>query len=318
MALLRRSVNETLSDDEKRTLAREFLKAAYPKGTQRARGVKGGSEGDYTLVMNNIKDLVQLRNASQPKSKLIVTASFLLDPENYHDIEKFAADAVAAGVDSVEFKMEHYDTRRLMTTEQIDQAYRMIENAMWRHRKSRTKIRMLHDRDTALEMILKGTAKFDITRCWVGILGWLSYAPNAIVYLCCQYYGPMLPQVGNLNSSSIKDVMLSPKRLSVLELDPRDHCVACAPSDFHINKIIDNMMLAQTLDKTFVQWLDAHFIKPLLVKFPNRSNDDAIIWLDDKGQPTTPPLPNPQPVRRSLRNLLFRVPNSGRVSAMAA
>ncbi len=216
------------------------------------QALKKGKPGDFDRVMSNLDALVSLRSKRKSSVKIIV--SLLIQEENHQEIANVSSLLQAMQVDTLELKMQHYDSRRTMKPEVVDAAFASIERIRRGFRDDQSRIVVVQSRSEAMKKLQPPT--IDFGRCYANQLGLnTTIDPRGNVQSCCQYYQGTLGIQGHV-SEGLHNVWYSGRRESILDRDPRNHCVNCSPSDQFVNQFVQLLRAAQRLDPQFIEWAE--------------------------------------------------------------
>jgi wyosine [tRNA(Phe)-imidazoG37] synthetase (radical SAM superfamily) len=225
------------------------------------RDLKGGKEEYFERVMSNIQRLVEMRKAEGSKTRIIV--SWLLQSENYQELEGVAQRLNTMGIDDLQIKMQHWDEHRHMTRDEVKSFY---EKSVKKVRKQapNVTVTLVQDEEMAMAKIgvsrkkrsdlvqIGETAKTEFMpfdQCFAQRLranttigpaaatNPKSLSVEGLVHACCQYFEKqVLEPFGETDGMNLRAVLESLTRENILSTQsPRDRCKQCSPSDYFIN-----------------------------------------------------------------------------------
>ena len=218
--------------------------------------LKGGVRGDFAKAINGVENLRKQRGKEE-KPEIVV--SYLLQMENYRELEGLAVCAESAGADVLEVKMQHFDSRRVMSEQAVRESLESIERIRRSLASPKFRVVAVQDDGEALAKVRKSSIPF--TRCYAHELG-LSSTISAIgeVQTCCQSYQPTLGAMGNLKKEGFVPIWNSARRSEILMSDPSKHCESCSPSDDFVNRFVHFLRMSQEEDGTFLKWVEEEAI----------------------------------------------------------
>jgi radical SAM protein with 4Fe4S-binding SPASM domain len=241
-------------------LGPELLRAKYVHVSLDAfsdatyRSLKKGRPRDFQRVLTNLRLLARLRR--EAGSPMQVVVSFLLQSENYREIPGLSRHLKETGVDVLEIKMMHHDSRRGMTPDQVREAYHLLEEVQRTDEDTTYRLVRVQDEEEALAKLRGVPSPIDFPCCYANRLGLnTTIDPRGNVQSCCQYYQGTLGVQGNI-SDGLETVWNSDLRREVLRRDPRDHCIECSPSGRFVNRFVDFLRRAYEQDPTFLDWVE--------------------------------------------------------------
>jgi len=229
-----------------------------------------GSPGRFKNVMAVIKKLVDMK--ALHNSSTLIIPSFLVQKGNYKGVAKLSDELEVMGVDGFQIKNEHFDpTRPMMTEEEIDKAYDLIEALQRRNVNPRYRVMVVQDRAKAhekaghsqsarpspfvqIETTLAAKLRVPFSKCWDSILGGgFTLGPlgpgasaAAEVFMCC--HGSFDETIGRIGVTTGDDLekwvgVNSPARLNAAHGHfPFNECRVCPPASEMINEIVESLV----------------------------------------------------------------------------
>jgi len=230
------------------------------------RALKGGPEHTFDKVIHNIGELTRTRHSSGSRTEIVV--SFLLQQENYHELRALAQKLKNANVDSLEVKMQHFDARRRMTDDHVNETYQEIEQIQRELSDEGFHVIIVQTHEQAIEKV-HDASPIHFEKCYANLLGLSpTVDPNGNVQMCCQYYQRTLGAVGNIGRSQFAEIWDGTQRQSALKRKPCDSCVNCSPSDDFVNRFVQFLKDAYGQDSTFLDWVEQE-VKPMIEDITN-------------------------------------------------
>ncbi len=241
-------------------LKAKFVHISIDAGSDETyQSLKKGRPGDYEKVLRHIRELVERKRAGG--ARVHITASLLLQAENYQEIPELSRRLKHIGVDSFHIKMQHYVPRKIMTPAQIKQAYQIARRAQKTDTDDATHVFLVQGEEEALLNVKGVRQPIDFGLCAVHALGLTSlWDPRGNGQPCGEYYGRTLDEFGNLSQGSLADLLRSEGRRRMLQGDPRQHCKQCSPTDEFVNRFVDFLKEAQKYDPHFMAWAERVFV----------------------------------------------------------
>ena len=220
--------------------------------------LKGGHPGDFEKVIQNIRKFAEFRDSHGGETKIRV--SCIIQEESVTKAENFARMMEDAGVDIIEYKMQHYDERRRITEQGIRQAFQDISKAQETFKNSDVRISTAQTLEDSIQKASVPQDK-EFPVCYVARHGLsLAVDPLGNIQPCCQYYADTLGVMGTIESTFMEFWNSSQGR-EVLKKTPAVACRgnACAPSHFIQNYFLSSLnlvvkgILAGGIDQKFLE-----------------------------------------------------------------
>ncbi len=216
--------------------------------------LKNGMPNDFDTVLQNVKDFLRQRESCASMPQLIV--SVLLQNENISELQSISQHLKEIGVDSLEIKMQHFDKRRRMSKEIVEEAYSVIEDVR-RLDDGGFRVVVVQTKEQAFNKIRKSKGNITFSKCYANELGLnATVDPDGNLQTCCQYYQETLGKQGSLTELGFSQVWRGESRTKILGLDPRYICVNCSPSDEFVNKFVSFLSRANSIDSDFLRWAE--------------------------------------------------------------
>jgi MoaA/NifB/PqqE/SkfB family radical SAM enzyme/tetratricopeptide (TPR) repeat protein len=213
-----------------------------------------GSSSSFTRVMDNI-DRLRRRRGSNSTPEIIV--SCVLQEENCAELPVLAAIAKEKGADSLEVKMQHFDTRRGMTEAAVRSAFAKIEEIRRMHAGSEFRVIAVQNEADAIAKIQPETNQISFNRCYANELGLsATVAATAELNTCCQYYQATLGSVGDVSRDRFRTIWFGTRRREALKRDAKVTCVNCSPSDDFVNRFVQFLADCHASDTEFLNWVE--------------------------------------------------------------
>jgi hypothetical protein len=184
-----------------------------------------------------------------------VVVSFLLQAENFRELDILGRQLKDIGVDSLEVKMQHFDARRHMSEDGVEQAYRCIDQVR-RLDDGRFRVVVVQSKEDALKKVRAATDRITFSRCYANELGLNpTVDPEGFLQTCCQYYQSTLGRQGSAKLEGFEEVWKGKKRRSALDRNPQGICDNCSPSDEFLNRFVDFLREANGVDGSLLTWV---------------------------------------------------------------
>lgn len=250
-------------------LLRSLLKAKHVHvsvdagSNETYRTLKGGGHAPtFDKVIHNITELAKMKSEVSSETKIV--ASFLLQTENYRELPGLALALKKASVDSIEVKMQHFDSRRGMSEDQVNEAYQIIGRVQRELSDEKFHVVVVQTQSQAVDKIRLDAHPIRFEKCYANLLGLSpTIDPTGNVQMCCQYYQRTLGAVGSIKQKTFDAIWNGRQRQSALKQNPCDHCINCSPSDDFVNRFVQFLKDAYRQDATFLDWVEQE-VKPLL------------------------------------------------------
>lgn len=218
---------------------------------------KKGAARHFDLVLSNLKEFVQERSRRGGGPQVV--ASFLLQPENFHELFDVARTLKHdVRIDSLEIKMQHYhEHARLMKHADVDQAYAAICSVRGLD-DGRFRVVVVQSCKEAHGKVDHGGQGNPFSRCYAGALGLTATVdPAGTLQACCQYYQETLGAQGTAVGARdfIADTWHGEKRRESLRGVPQRKCGSCSPSDQFVNECL-SFLHEHAHDEGFLQWVE--------------------------------------------------------------
>jgi MoaA/NifB/PqqE/SkfB family radical SAM enzyme len=220
--------------------------------------LKGGKLGDYSRALGAVSRLQAQRGGGRTPQ---IVVSYLLQMENFNELESLAAVVRAAGADVLEIKMQHYDAARIMAEEAVLEALRSIKRISASLSSSSFRIVAVQDEVDAIAKVHQPSVPFH--HCYAHELG-LSTTVTATgeVQTCCQYYQSTLGALGSLKDGNTFPVIWRGARRNTIlrSSEPSKVCDSCSPSDDFVNRFLHFLQTENSKDPTFLGWVEEEVV----------------------------------------------------------
>lgn len=243
----------------------EYVHVSLDAGSDETYNEIKGRKGAFDLVLKNIRELVAVRNALQrPRKPTQIIVSYLLQTANINELLAICSQLKGLGVDCVEVKMQHYDQRRTMSVDDVNSAYRAVDEVR-KLDDSRFRVVVVQTKSEALDKVLADTERSSrpvtFPKCYVNALGLnATIDPSGNLRTCCHYYQGMLDKdepngQGTVEPDGFEGVWKGDLRSRILRRDPNQFCVNCSPSDEFVNKFVHFLAENRRNEKLF-KWIE--------------------------------------------------------------
>jgi len=164
----------------------------------------------FDAVIGNIRDLVRLRNAQLPDTRLQLSYKYAMDKNNYKDVFKALELAHELNVDSIQFKCI-----RNVPSEIKDES--IIEGLHRGFKEIKEKYADFRIIDNIEKSYLKKRT------CWLSPFQ-LTVDPYGDVYICCYYrHRKEKHRLGNLLNTTLKEIWFSQEHWEkIAQIDVED------------------------------------------------------------------------------------------------
>ena len=193
----------------------------------------------FDSVIKNMKDLVYMRNARLPDTKLQISYKYAIDMNNYTDVLKAVDLAYKLEVDSIQFKC----IRNVPSEIKDEKIIKKIKEDLEKIKKKYPDFRIM---DNLEKSYLRDC------RCWLSVLQ-LTVDPYGDVYICCYYRHRMEKhRLGNLLKQSLQNIWYSQEHwYKISQIDMED----CNKYDcrFHYyNELMHELVIKDTGQLYFI------------------------------------------------------------------
>lgn len=184
----------------------------------------------FSRVVENIKNLVRLRNERRAVTKLQISIKYSIDQMNYQDVVKAVELAERLHVDSIQFKMIRNMPTEIKEENIINNLMKTLEEvAIYKN-----SLRVLYDlRKSRLE-----------TKCWLSPLQ-VTIDPYGDVYICCYYrHRPHKKHcLGNMFSKSLRDIWYSDEHWEKINNIDTEECNRYDCRFHYYNKLMWDLVM---------------------------------------------------------------------------
>ncbi len=194
---------------------------------------------NFSIVINNIATLCELRNNYKRKNPLNVGYKFNIHPNSYKSMVEGARIAKEIGCDQIQYKPTHVENpAELYTPEMIEECQNSIVEARKLYEDEKFKVvGMIHKVGPAWEPV------HDFSACMATPLG-LIFSADGSCYICCDRRGVPSLQLGQWHDGEkatvkiIDDMWGSRKHYEMIKAIDTSECPRCS-FRFH-NQVMDS------------------------------------------------------------------------------
>ena len=193
-----------------------------------------GGRHSIGRVLTNIGSLVEKR-AKSPLSELRINASFVLYPENYHEVYQAAELLKSSGVDTLRIKQDN-SARRLLTVDQRKEALELLERIHSKLEDRSFRVVEIHRLEDIDEM------KRSFPRCLITDL-MAAVGSDGCLYPCNYHPRPGGASYGSAIEQTFREVWEGSKRTQIKKGIPRICPTVCDPFKNRANRLLNAMNL---------------------------------------------------------------------------
>ena len=191
---------------------------------------KPGGRDCFGKVLANVRSLVEER-AKSSWSKLKINASFVLYPENYHEVYQAARLLKSAGVDTLRIKQDN-SARRLLTADQRRDALELLGKIQSKLEDHSFRLVQIHRLENVNEM------KRSFPRCLITDL-MAAVGSDGCLYPCNYHPRPGGASYGSAIERTFREVWEGDERTRIKSGIPRICPTVCDPFKNRANRLLN-------------------------------------------------------------------------------
>jgi sulfatase maturation enzyme AslB (radical SAM superfamily) len=190
------------------------------------------SRGQFDQVLTNVAALARLR-ANSPSSRLDINASFVVFPENYHELYTAARLLKSAGVDTLRIKQDN-SGQRLLSADERNQALDLLMKIRSDLEDDRFRLVTIHRLDDPDEM------KRSFSRCSITDI-MAAVGSDGCLYPCNYHPRPGGASYGSAIDRPFSEVWEGRQRQQIKNGIPRICPTVCDPFKNRANRLLSSI-----------------------------------------------------------------------------
>jgi radical SAM protein with 4Fe4S-binding SPASM domain len=193
----------------------------------------------FDAVIENIREIVSMRNSKGPDSRLQISYKYAVDMNNHSDVFKAVDIAYELGVDSIQFKCIRNVPSEIKDPSMIEELKAGFSKCKDRYQDFRI-----------IDNLEK--SRLRTGRCWLSPLQ-LTVDPYGDVYICCYYrHRKDKHLLGNLLERSLKDVWYSNNHWEQIDQIELEDCNKYDCRFHHYNDLMHELVIKDTGQLCFI------------------------------------------------------------------
>jgi radical SAM protein with 4Fe4S-binding SPASM domain len=217
---------------------RVSVEAGGPEVFQRYKRPKSKDVG-FEAVIDGIRNLVTLRDAALPDTRLQISYKYAIDTNNHTDVFQAVEIAHQLGVDSIQFKCIRNVPSEIEDGAIIEQ----LKAGFSEYKARYLDLRILDNIDKS---------RLRTGRCWLSPFQ-LTVDPFGDVFICCYYrHRRSQHRLGNLLERSLKDIWYSEEHWEKIDRIEVKDCNKYDCRFHHYNDLMHELVIEDTGQLCFI------------------------------------------------------------------